>query len=232
MRHHPYAGTSVIPALEAVNELLKPQELHLDDRRQPVKGPCLLAQLQAAIAAGTGTRVGANSTGSRPPVATDALDLWMDIEYAANHLAWRLGISRSDPGTTSPIPWVGRLLRTATATAHGRGWSADVCHIEVKARGWREQIENMLTGQHHERPLRGARCPRCSSTTVREEREDGTYRVPALVLITRDYLAERWLVCQACGENQPMADHVIERLYPDRDTPEVDQLDEAQLNAA
>lgn len=223
----------MIPALEAVNELLHPQTLRLDDGRT-VKAPCLLAQLQAAIQAGTGSRGGTSAPTSRPPVATDALDLWLDIHRHAHYLAWALGINRRDPGITSEIPWEGRLLRTATATAHGRGWTAAVDRVEVKAQGWRQQIEAMLTGQHHERPLRSARCPSCSSTTVREEREDGTYQVPALILVTRDYLAERWLVCNACGQNQAMADHAIEHLFPDDedDTPEGGQLDEALVSAA
>lgn len=224
----------MIPALEAVNELLKPQELHLDDTRRTVKGPCLLAQLQAAVAAGTGARGGGRSTGSRPPIAVDALDLWNDIEHTAHHLAWRLNLSRTDPGITSQIPWVGRLLRTATATAHGRGWSEAVCHVESRARSWREQIEAMLTGQHTYRPIRGAQCPRCGFSTVHEQREDGLYRVPALVLVTETYQAERWLVCNACGHQLPAAEHVLDTLMPedDDDTPEGDQLDDLLANAA
>lgn len=225
----------MIPALEAINELLRPQELRLNEGdRRTIKGPCLLAQLQAAIAAGTGSRGGTSKPSSRPPIATDALDLWIDIQTHAHGLANALDVPRHDTNPSSPIPHVGRLLRTATATAHGRGWYAAVDRVELKARSWREQIDGMLSGQHHERPLRGAHCPTCSSTTVLEQREDGTYRVPALVLITRDYLAERWLVCQACGQNQAMADHVLDALFPDDedDAPEADQLDEALVNAA
>lgn len=220
----------MISALEAVNELLKPQELRLDNG-PVVKGPCLLAQLQTAIEAGTGSRGGTSAPTSRPPIATDALDLWLDITWHTHGLADALDIPRRDPGTASVIPWTGRLLRTATATAHGRGWTAAVNRVEHKARGWREQIEGMLSGRHIERPLRGARCPTCSATNVQEDREDGTYRIPALVLITRDYLGtERWLVCQACGENQAMADHVLNQLYGD--THEADQLDDVPAHAA
>lgn len=220
----------MIPALEAVNELLRPQELRLDDTRRTIKGPCLLTQLHTAIEAGSGTRGGSNATGSRPPIAINAYDLWTEIEHHAHYLAWAVGIPRRDPGGTSPIPWTGRLLRTATATAHGRGWHAAVNRVEAKAIAWRQQIEAVLTGTQQQRPLRGARCTWCLATTITEDREDGTYRTPALILITRDHLAERWLVCQACGHNEPMADHALDRLHPD--TPDGDQLDETPAHAA
>lgn len=208
-----------IPALKPVNELIQPQRMTIEVGRDTytVTGPCLLAQLQAALAQGAESAGGAGVAASRPPAALNALDLWLEIQFNTHYLAKWLGIDRRDRNERSPVPHVGRLLRTVTVTAHGRGVTPMVDRIEVKARGWCSQISSQLTGRRHERAIRGASCAQCESTTVLDQRDDGVYRSPALVLVTRDWLSERWIICYACGWNMPLADHVIAELFPDTD---------------
>lgn len=74
----------------------------------------------------------------------------------------------------------------------------------------------MLTGTTDQRGIRGAECPSCHHSTVVDDRPgDGLYRIPAIVLVTRDTL--RWTVCQACGWTEaligdPVVVHSVESL--------------------
>lgn len=197
---------SAHPALEAVGELVKPHKTIITITpvvRYRVAAPCLLQQL-ADCALG-GLRVGvAGGFGSRAPINVDVLDLWSGIATSTYAWAAAVGVARSDPfGGRHAIPWVGRLLRTTTATAVGRGDFRElVDRVQLNAERWAGEIRTMVTGQPTERGVRGADCPECASRWVTEDRPgEGRVRVPAIVLTVREVDAGvlRWLTCLACG---------------------------------
>lgn len=106
-----------------------------------------------------------------------------------------------DPDRIHELPPVGRLLRLVAATATGRGLDQVADAIHHAAQRWTAQIEAMLHGQIEQRGVRGAECPNCWASSILEDRDDGRYRIPALVLVTRDVAGEQlqWIACQACG---------------------------------
>jgi hypothetical protein len=77
---------------EAVAELVRQQARRIHylpadpDAYYTVRATCLLAQLHAAVASSNGGRGGHTVPGSRLPLATDALDLW--VEITANVHGW------------------------------------------------------------------------------------------------------------------------------------------------
>lgn len=204
---------SVDQAMIAVGELIKTQRLRVDVTPTvgyDVKAPCLLAQLYEAIGLGS-ERGGRGVPGSRPNVAVDALDLWTWIATDAHAWADSLGLARRDPQPHHAIPWIGRLLRSCAATAASTGRAETAERIERNAETWARLIRAMLTGQVEQRGVRGAKCPECETTSLietrREERRDVEYRVPAIILVTRDIDGAgvlRWLTCLSCGWNWPI----------------------------
>lgn len=191
--------------LEAVAELIRTQKLRIEVTASIgywVKAPCLLTQLRQAVTLGTegGTRGIPNS---RPPIAVDALDLWHEIAHSTYAWAAHMNLNRHDRHPHSQTPWIGRLLRSCAATAISTGQPPIAERIEHNARRWTSQITAMLTGTTEQRSIRGATCPNCVAATILEDRQgDGLYRIPAIVLVSRDTL--RWLVCQACGWTDPI----------------------------
>lgn len=191
--------------LEAVAELIRTQKLRIEITSSVgywVKAPCLLVQLREAIAVG-GETGGRGIPTSRAPINTDAADLWYEIVYTTFAWANHLNLSRRDPHPESATPWIGRLLRHTAATAISKAMDPVADRIETNARRWTNQINTMLTGHTDQRGVRGATCPNCAQATILEDRpSDGLYRIPAIVLVSRDTL--RWLVCQACGWTDPI----------------------------
>ncbi|HLU43585.1 MAG TPA: hypothetical protein VKZ67_00970 [Natronosporangium sp.] len=204
------------PAHDAVAALTRRQKttIHITPTvRYRATAPCLLAQLRAELAASTTGTGGRTIPTSRPPIATDVLDLWTEITWTVHSWAHHLNLDRQpyladDDG--HPIPPAGRLLRHVAATATGRGLDDIADAIHHAAQRWRTQIEAMLHGRVEQRGIRAATCPACSATTVRETRQDevvegrpgsGVYTVPAVVLVDREIAGEhlRWLTCLACG---------------------------------
>ncbi len=201
--------------IEAVAELIRTQKLRIEVTPTIgywVKAPCLLTQLETAKTGGMETG-GRGVPASRAPIAVDAFDLWYKIWWNTHGLAAHLGLNRTDPHPSSNTPWLGRLLRHCAAEAVSRGLPNTADRIEHNARSWAAQITAMLTGRTEQRSIRGAQCPHCWATTIVEERPDGLYRVPAVILVTRDTL--RWLVCQACGSTElglDLAERILESL--------------------
>lgn len=200
--------------IDAVAELIRTQKLRIDITPAVgywVKAPCLLTQLRNAIAGGMETG-GRGIPTSRPPIAVDALDLWREIGHNTHSWAAHMGLNRRDRHPHSQTPWIGRLLRSCAAQAISTGKPLIADRIEHDARRWTAQITAMLTGQAEQRSIRGAACPTCTQRTIIEDRAgDGTYRVPAIILVTRDTL--RWLVCQACGWTDPVIGGNPELVY-------------------
>lgn len=195
--------TAANPALAAVAALIRRDSLRPEGSDRTLHAPCLLAQLAEAVSVGTESMGGRAVPGSRPPVAVDALDLWVEIVYNTHGWAVHLGIERRDATPEADTPHVGRLLRSVAATAESRGRAALAGRIEEKATRWCTQITAMLHGRVPQRPVRGASCPDCWAIWVNDEREDGTYRTPAIAIVAGDV---PWLVCNACGWNGAAVD--------------------------
>lgn len=204
-------------ALEVVGELIKAQRMRIEITAEvgyTVTAPCLLAQLAEAVEMG-GESGGRGVPGSRPTIAVEALDLWVRIVTSTHAWADACGLSRRDSTPDSPTPWIGRLLRSATATAASTGKQEMVDRITTSARAWVREIRALLTGEVEQRGIRGAVCPDpvCGQMWVVEEREaDGRrvehYRIPAIVLIVEAILDDavlRWLTCLACGWNRALS---------------------------
>lgn len=211
------------PVHEAVAALIRTQT-HRVQITQTIgytaRSACLLQQLADSIGVGMEKTGGRSVPGSRPPIAVDAWDLWTHIVTSTNAWAQHLGINREryndSPVTTvrsaltPATPPVGRLLRAVAATAVSQGKQPIADAVQRAAEKWHRQILAMLTGQVDQRPVRGAACFDCGQTSVLEERAgDGTYRVPALVLVTNDQTGEpmHWLACRACGWNEQVAEN-------------------------
>lgn len=194
-------------ALEAVQTLLRPHRATIEVTptvRYTVRAPCLLRQLAQCVTLGA-ERGGRGVPGSRAPVNADVLDLWHEIAH--NTHTWARAVGMSDAERRArvldhPIPWVGRLLRTATATATARGEEAMTEAIGRSAREWARRITAMVTGTPEARGVR-ATCPDCGAAMVIDVREDDRERVQvyAVVLAVRDVAGRpmRWLSCRACG---------------------------------
>lgn len=112
------------------------------------------------------------------------------------------------PETEPDLPPIGRLLRLVTATATSKGLDEMADTIHRCAVRWTRQIEALLQGRVEQRGVRGATCPHCAADTVLDERDDGRYRIPAVVLVDREIAGERlqWLTCLACGWSRGLAD--------------------------
>lgn len=181
--------------------------------RYRVQAPCLLQQLQDAIGVGmeTSTTAGRSIPSSRPTVAVDALDLWLEVQTNTHAWAHALDVDRRPytPGTPSPagLPPVARLLRHVAGVVTGRALERMADAIHTAAVRWQRQIVAMLHGTVEQRGVRGAECPACSQTTVVERRDDGRVRVPAVVLVQREIEgnALTWLACLACGWARDLA---------------------------
>lgn len=193
-----------------------------------VTAPSLLAQLRDSLAASTTGTGGRTIPTSRPPIATDVLDLWTEITTSTHTWAAVLDVDRrpylspnTDPDTDPPP--VGRLLRHVAGLATSRGLDQMADAIWHAATRWRRQIEGMLHGRVEQRGIRAAACPACSAATVREIRQDevvdgrpgsGVYTVPAVVLVDREIAGEhlRWLTCLACGWSHSLTDEHLVRV--------------------
>lgn len=113
-----------------------------------------------------------------------------------------------NPDRIHQLPPVGRLLRAAAGTATSAGLDPVADAIHRNADRWRAQIEAMLHGVQEQRGVRGAICPACETSTVVDERDDGRYRIPAVVLVQREVAGEplSWLACLACGWSRNLYD--------------------------
>jgi len=224
-------------ALEAVGELIKAQRMRIDITATigyTVTAPCLLAQLAEAVAMGGEGAGGRSVPGSRPTIAVDALDLWVRVVSATHSWAQDCEIERREPAAPHATPWIGRLLRSAAATAISTGKLDMADRIAHNAEGWAREIRAMLTGEVEQRGIRGATCPECvqirpypllpegprcgwqPTMWIRETREEErrrpeVYQMPAIVLVTRDVdgVTLRWLTCLACGWNEPLSDDTV-----------------------
>lgn len=228
-----------------------------------VTAPCLLEQLAVELGASNTGSGGRTIPSSRLLVATDAWDLWQDIQTSVHTWAAELELDRrpyrpqptpsrpaAGPRPHRPAPWwmlldpdaadlvdptrlpvparpaaarreqvaaprpqvppVGRLLRLVAATAVGRGLDQIADAIWRSAERWRAGIEAMLHHQLEQRGVRGVDCPSCYATTVLDQRDDGDFRMPAIVLVQREIAGEplTWLTCQACGWSRGAGDLV------------------------
>ena len=179
-----------------------------------VTAPSLLAQLRAELAASTTGTGGRTIPTSRPPIATDVLDLWTEIVTSTHTWADVLDVDRrpylspnTDPDTDPPP--VGRLLRHVAGLATSRGLDQMADAIWLAATRWRRQITTWLHGVQEQRGVRGAQCPDCEATHVTDDRPgDGRVLIPAVVLVDRDLDGNRlqWLACLACGWSRGLAD--------------------------
>jgi len=211
------------PALDAVNELVKPHKLTIDITptiRYTVTAPCLLRQLATCITLGT-EHGGRGVPASRAPANADVLDLWHHMAHNTHAWARELGgINRRDPRDHHPIPWIGRLLRTTTATAVSKGLTEMADRIETNTIRWTAQINAIITGRPETRGIRGATCPTCTTLWVTEERQgEGNVRMPAICLTVRQVDAGllRWLTCIACGWSQALSDDVTALVWSTTD---------------
>lgn len=211
------------PALDAVNELVKPHAMRIEVTASlgyTVHAPCLLRQLAECVTLGAELG-GRGVPASRAPANADVLDLWHEIAHDTHGWAmWVGSINRRDPRDHHAIPWIGRLLRTTTATAVSKGYAEVADRIDVTAHRWAGQIGAMVTGRAEVRGVRGATCPECTQIRpyprtligprsgwqptmwVTEERPgEGRVQIPAICLTARevDGFTLRWVTCLACG---------------------------------
>lgn len=199
------------PAHNAVNALTRQHRMTIQITptvRYTVTAPCLLAQLRDDLATSSSGTGGREIPRSRILLAEDAWDLWTEIHHSTHTWADTLGLDRRYRDDGHPIPPVGRLLRLTTATATGRGLDQVADAIARSANRWRAQIQAMLHGIQEQRGVRGAECPACAADSVVEQRPDGRYRVPAIVLVQRAVAGNPlcWLACLACGWSRGLAD--------------------------
>lgn len=211
------------PVHEAVAALIRTQSRRIQITQTigyTVRSACLLQQLAEAIGVGMEKTGGSGKPGSRPPIAVEVWDLWVHIVHSTNSWAAHLRVDRSRysdsavhvvrDGSNFATPGVGRLLRAVAAAAVSQGKEAVADAIQRAAEKWHRQILAMLHGQVDQRPVRGANCFECQAVTVAEERDgEGTYRVPAIVLITDDQagVVNYWLACRACGWNEQVNEY-------------------------
>lgn len=205
------------PVHEAVAALIRTQTRRIEITEAigyTVRSACLLQQLAEAIGVGMEKTGGSGKPASRPPIAVDVWDLWVHIVHNTNAWAAHLRVDRSryteDAHTGTPA--VGRLLRAVAAASVSQGREAVADAITRAAEKWHRQILAMLHNQVDQRPVRGANCFECQATTVVEERDgdaEGTYRIPAIVLITHDQggIADYWLACRGCGWNEQVNEY-------------------------
>lgn len=196
------------PAVIAVGQLIATETMRIEITptvAYTVRAPCLLQQLVDAIGVGLETG-GRGVPGSRPPIAVEAWDLWVEVTHNAHAWAGLLGVDARryvtpEPAGARPVnvrgtPPAGRLLRAVAlqAVTTGRDLVADA--ITRCAERWARQITAMLTGAVEQRAIRGAGCPTCTeirpyprgligpwagpqhTTTIIEEREENGRLVP------------------------------------------------------
>lgn len=193
--------------------------------RTPERGPAtvewitvpplhdLLAQAQASTSAGGGA--GKASGGSRAPLNLEVTSLLADIagtvvEACAGH---DLPL-RHQPGYG---PAAGYGVRRLDVPANLRGLAAAVADTgdEDLVTWWTAQLRTWVTRAQTSlqlldedatvtRPVRGAACPDCDQTSVLEERDGETYRVPAVVVVLRDgqVLARSCRACDRAAADQ------------------------------
>lgn len=152
--------------------------------------------------------------------------LLVDDQAAAGEL---VALPLESPGFIDPtLPPVGRLLRTAAAAAArpghdlvadtiGRRASCgqDVAPVDCRGGCWAHRIQGLLQAAVEDRAVRGAACWQCTTLdaagvaqptrTVVEQRPDGPYRVPAIVIrvavLPDAGPDDLWVyrMCRACG---------------------------------
>jgi hypothetical protein len=200
------------PTLTAVSELIRPQQttIELPNLRYTLKAPCLLYQLWDAVANGMERGGGRAAPESKPPIAVDSHDLYVEITRTISRWASychvdpsRYRADRLQPPKRGvmPIPPEGHLLRAVASASISTGRDVFAEKIAETATGWAKRITAMLSGEPEQRSVRGASCKACEAATVQEWRdEDGrlvSYTIPAVIITT--WLEQRWAACLACG---------------------------------
>ncbi len=166
-----------------------------DPEREPGWMRRLAPHLAPVDWAGPLAAPGPPDTGSSPPPPP----------APAAHL-WRLGLEDTPALADRHVPPVGRLLRAVAATIVERGDERVADAVTRSTLRWADQIRALLTHTGELRALRGMACASCAATTARDERPDGVYPVPALVVrmavMDGGDPDDRWpyLQCRACGD--------------------------------
>jgi hypothetical protein len=212
----------------AVGVLLVPprKRIHVGRVHYDVRAPCLLRQLEEAVASSS-TGVGGRTTpGTRAPLGMDALDLWTEVLVSVGAWAGVLGVDRrkyrSGPRAAdeySPPP-VGLLLRAVAAEITGRTDRDQMAvAVERNCRRWKIRIEGMLSPPDSAgRGIVGAPCGSCGTRWVVSvpdpepgrpdqvrwvpaEQEPGETRQPALFVERGETGVIRCLWCRSCGRH-------------------------------
>jgi len=161
---------------KAVAALLRRDQKRIDvgGVSYTVRAPCLLRQLEEAIASSSGGSGGRTSPGTRAPLNAEALDLWTEILLSVGAWAGVLGIDRSryrtgprGAGEDSPPP-AGLLLRAVAAEIAGRSDRDQMAvAVERNCRRWKLRIEGMLSPPDSAgRGIVGAKCRDCGAVWV------------------------------------------------------------------
>lgn len=161
---------------QAVSALLRKPQRRIDvgPTHYRVWAPCLLRQLEEAVANSNAGSGGRAMPGTKAPLDMGALDLWTEIQVSAGAWAAVLGIDRrryrNGPRAADEdsIPPVGLLLRAVAADLAGRtDREAMAQAVERNARRWAGQIERMLTPPLDAgRGIVGAPCHGCGTVWV------------------------------------------------------------------
>jgi len=212
---------------KAVAALLRRDQKRIDvgPVSYTVRAPCLLRQLEEAIASSSNGHGGRTSPGTRAPLNQDALDLWTEILLSVGAWAGVLGLDRRkyarvmDVDGDSPPP-VGLLLRAVVAAIAGRTDREQMAvAVERNCRRWAKRIEAMLSSPDSAgRGIVGVSCRHCGERWVvsvpdpepgRPDQvrwvpavdEPGETRQPAVWVERGETGVIRCLWCRSCGQH-------------------------------
>lgn len=207
--------------------LVRPQKrIHVGRAYYDVRAPCLLRQLEEAVASSSTGAGGRTTPGTRAPLGMDALDLWTEILLSVGSWAAVLRLDRrryrNGPQDTDPNspPAVGLLLRAVAAEIASRTDRDQMAAaVERNARRWAKRIEAMLSPPDSAgRGIVGAKCRDCGQTWVVSipnpepgrpeqvrwvpaEQEPLETRQPALFIERGETGVIRCLWCRNCGRH-------------------------------
>lgn len=157
--------------------------------------PCLVAQLERALAASNSGGGHGKAGVHRIPLNTGAHDLLTDMRHQTRAALTQLGAHR--PGDTTRA-----ALRHLAATLVSTCDQDTVTAWATQYRRWVTHAEQTLALDTDDalttRGIRGHACPTCEATTVERTQDGETYLDPAIVVAFRDGQLLH-ATCRACG---------------------------------
>lgn len=153
--------------------------------------PSLYDLLVEAIDKNTGDQ-GNGKMQSRPPAATDALSLLVEIAGRVRYACWNYHIKR-----THDTP---KDLRSVVSTVNTRNQADELEAVLTQLRSWVSQTKAIcINNPDRSWRMHSAACRICKSLTAQVFGPDGTMtRQPALVVFSEGGVIDR-IVCDVCG---------------------------------